>query len=62
MPTGKKRKLADENRMLQRKLTKEFFFGFVNGFAICVVCNKKISCFKEYNISRLWDKPHFTVR
>jgi hypothetical protein len=46
-PTAKKRRMADENRVFQSKLTKEYFFGCGNDVAICLVCNRKVSYFKE---------------
>jgi hypothetical protein len=58
MPTAKKRRMADENRMFQSKLTKKYFFGYVNGVAICLVCNRKMSCHKEYNINRHYETNH----
>jgi hypothetical protein len=58
MPTAKKRKMADENHMFQSKLTKEYFFGYVNDVAICLVCNGKLSCFKEYSIKRHYGTNH----
>jgi hypothetical protein len=55
MAAAKKRKVADENHVFQSKWTEEYFFVCVKDVAVCLVCNGKISCSKEYNIKRHYE-------
>jgi hypothetical protein len=60
MAAAKKRKVADENRVFRSKWTEEFFFVCVKDVDVCLVCNGKISCFKEYNIKRHYETNHIS--
>jgi hypothetical protein len=60
MAAAKKRKVTDENRVFQSKWTEDHFFVCVKQVAVCLVCNGKISCFKEYNIKRHHETNHLS--
>jgi hypothetical protein len=60
MAAAKKRKLADENCVFQSKRIEKYFFVYIKDIAVCLVCNGKISCFKEYNIKRHYVTNHIS--
>ena len=55
---NKKRKIIDCGRIFQDRWTEEYFFVQVNNQPICLICNKVVLEFKEYNIKRHYVTNH----
>jgi hypothetical protein len=54
MAAAKNRKVADENCVFQSNWSEEYLF-VLEDVAVCLVCNGKMPCFKEYNIKRHYE-------
>lgn len=51
----KKRKMNEENRKFNEKQTFNYFFITNYNKALCLICKKSISVFKEFNLRRHCD-------
>ena len=58
--SNRKRKAsnANTNRIFQERWTYDYFFVDVENKPICLICNKPVSEFKEYNIKRHYVSRH----
>lgn len=54
----KKRKVDAECRIFNKNWTAKYLFTEVGGKAVCLVCGEEIAVFKDYNLSRHYDKKH----
>ena len=48
----KKRKIADKRRVFQKKWEDLYFFTAASDTSHCLICKKKISVMKKYNLRR----------
>ena len=55
---GKKRKIDHECRVFKSSWTFDFFVVEHNECLLCLICQEKISVFKEYNIKRHYSTKH----
>jgi hypothetical protein len=55
---SKKRKVCDEGRVLKEVWTSEYFFIKSDGKPVCLICQRKVSVMKEYNIKRHYESEH----
>lgn len=55
---AKKRKIDAECRIFNKNWTAKYFFTEVGGKAVCLVCGEEIAMYKDYNLSRHYDKKH----
>jgi hypothetical protein len=53
-----KRKLEDEGRAFQEKWENMNFFSVVRDKIVCLICNKRVSVPKEYNLSLYYETLH----
>ena len=56
-PKQKKCKYNDDYRIFNEKWSISYFFIEINRKAVCLVCRKTVSVFKEFNI-----KPHYETK
>ena len=50
--SGEKRKVDAECRVFKSSWTEDFFVIEHNSSVLCLVCQQKVTVFKEYNIKR----------
>ena len=58
METSKKRKLANEGRMLNKKWLENYFIMENNGKPLCLVRMQVIDVIKEHNVKRHYETQH----
>lgn len=58
MSAVKKRKVDSECRAFNKEWTSKYFVTNVGSKVICLICQKSIAVFKEYNISRHFSTKH----
>ena len=58
MTTVKKRKIDLECRILKGSWTNDYFVIEHNEVILCLICQEKISVFKEYNVKRHYSTRH----
>ena len=58
METSKKRKLANEGKVLNKKWLENYFMMENNGKPSCLVCMQVIDVLKEYNVQRHYETQH----
>ena len=58
METSKKRKLANEGRVFNKKRLENYFMMENNGKPLCLVCMQVIDVMKEYNVKRHYKTQH----
>ena len=58
MSEPKKRKVDSECRVFNKEWITNFFFPEVRSTAVCLICQKTVAVFKEYNISRHFATKH----
>lgn len=58
MANVKKRNVTEENCAFQNKRMEDYFFAGVKNVATYLVCQGKISCFKECSIKRHNEMNH----
>ena len=55
---SKIQKIGHGGQILQDRRTEEYFFGQVNYKPICLLCNRAVPKFKQYNIKRHYVTNH----
>jgi hypothetical protein len=45
-------------RIFQEKWTDEYFYVYMNGKTLCLICSKSMATLKEYNIARHYTSKH----
>ena len=58
METSKKRKLANEGGMFNKKWLENYFMIENNGKPFCLLCKQVIALMKEYNVKRRYETQH----
>ena len=55
---SKKRKINDEGRLFNDEWFVKYFVTQQNTNAICLICQNKMACLKEFNIKRHYNSRH----
>lgn len=56
--SGKKGNVDAERRIFNKNLTSKYFFTEVGGKAVCLLCEEKITIFKDYHLGRHYETKH----